>query len=181
MRVNEAKGYLKGVLKRRYHTHFTRRHGTFTRSCHRLTVQKVRCRVVWKYKTYRYSGTVDMWNDPSDPINTFISRTRIKRKRVHGSSHQPSRNVSHGGGCDPNYSGCLSPNASDYDCAGGSGDGPRYTGLVRVLGNDHYDLDRDGDGVACDDPSASSTRVTQRTEETTFAALERKLRRASAR
>ena len=39
---------------------------------------------------------------------------------------------------------------SDYDCSGGSGDGPYYTGLVRVLGNDHYDLDRDGDDIACD-------------------------------
>lgn len=56
-----------------------------------------------------------------------------------------------GGDCDPNYSGCLDPNASDYDCAGGSGDGPRYTEEVRVIGNDHYDLDRDGDGVACED------------------------------
>jgi hypothetical protein len=55
------------------------------------------------------------------------------------------------GSCDPNYSGCLDPNASDYDCAGGSGDGPRYTGEVQVIGNDHYDLDRDGDGVACED------------------------------
>src|SRR3954451_23070255 len=56
-----------------------------------------------------------------------------------------------GGACDPNYSGaCLKPNVSDYDCAGGSGDGPYYTGYVRVVGNDHYDLDRDGDGSACD-------------------------------
>jgi hypothetical protein len=52
--------------------------------------------------------------------------------------------------CDPNYSGCLDPNAYDYDCAGGSGDGPRYTGEVQVLGDDHFDLDRDGDGVGCD-------------------------------
>jgi hypothetical protein len=56
-----------------------------------------------------------------------------------------------GGGCDPNYAGaCLRPDASDYDCEGGSGDGPYYTGEVRVVGDDHYDLDRDGDGVACD-------------------------------
>ena len=55
-----------------------------------------------------------------------------------------------GGDCDPNYSGCLDPNAYDYDCAGGSGDGPKYTGTVRVLGDDHFDLDRDGDGIACD-------------------------------
>lgn len=57
-----------------------------------------------------------------------------------------------GGGCDANYAGaCLSPNSSDYDCAGGSGDGPDYTGYVEVIGDDHYDLDRDGDGIACED------------------------------
>jgi hypothetical protein len=39
----------------------------------------------------------------------------------------------------------LAP-ASDYDCAGGSGNGPKYTGPVRVTGSDPYDLDRDGDG-----------------------------------
>lgn len=57
-----------------------------------------------------------------------------------------------GGGrdCDSNYSGCLDPNASDYDCAGGSGDGPRYTARVEVLGNDHYGLDGEGDGVGCE-------------------------------
>lgn len=53
--------------------------------------------------------------------------------------------------CDSNYSGaCLDPNASDYDCAGGSGDGPEYTGPVQVVGSDPYDLDSDGDGYACE-------------------------------
>jgi len=52
--------------------------------------------------------------------------------------------------CDPSYSGCLKPDSPDYDCAGGSGDGPDYTGPVRVVGDDPYDLDRDGDGFACD-------------------------------
>jgi hypothetical protein len=52
--------------------------------------------------------------------------------------------------CDPNYSGCLDPNASDYDCAGGSGDGPLYTGTVEVIGYDHYGLDEDGDGIGCE-------------------------------
>lgn len=52
--------------------------------------------------------------------------------------------------CDPNYSGCV-PIASDVDCAGGSGNGPAYvSGPIRVIGNDIYDLDRDGDGTACD-------------------------------
>ncbi|TDV47774.1 hypothetical protein [Actinophytocola oryzae] len=52
--------------------------------------------------------------------------------------------------CDPNYSGCV-PIASDVDCAGGSGNGPAYAdGPVTVIGNDIYDLDRDGNGVACE-------------------------------
>ncbi|MFG1777727.1 G5 domain-containing protein [Micromonospora sp. NPDC049048] len=54
--------------------------------------------------------------------------------------------------CDPNYSGACVPIASDVDCAGGSGNGPAYVhGPVRVVGSDIYDLDRDGDGIGCDD------------------------------
>ena len=54
-------------------------------------------------------------------------------------------------GCDPNYSGACVPIASDVDCAGGSGNGPAYVqGPVTVVGSDIYDLDRDGDGIACD-------------------------------
>jgi hypothetical protein len=53
--------------------------------------------------------------------------------------------------CDPNYAGaCLNPYSSDYDCAGGSGNGPDYTGTVTVVGDDHYGLDADGDGTGCD-------------------------------
>lgn len=52
--------------------------------------------------------------------------------------------------CNPNYSGCLKKNAGDYDCSSGSGDGPNYTGAVRVLGYDEYGLDRDGDGWGCE-------------------------------
>ena len=53
--------------------------------------------------------------------------------------------------CDPNYEGaCLDPNASDYDCQGGSGDGPDYTGEVRVVGVDEFGLDSDGDGIGCE-------------------------------
>ncbi len=54
--------------------------------------------------------------------------------------------------CDRNYRGrCLRPNVRDYDCAGGSGDGPRYvSGPFSVVGYDRYGLDSDGDGVACE-------------------------------
>jgi endonuclease YncB( thermonuclease family) len=54
--------------------------------------------------------------------------------------------------CHPSYEGaCLDPNSSDYDCAGGEGNGPDYTGTVRVVGPDEYGLDADGDGVGCED------------------------------
>lgn len=52
--------------------------------------------------------------------------------------------------CHPSYSGCLDPHASDYDCAGGSGNGPKYTGKVQVLGPDVFGLDRDRDGWGCE-------------------------------
>lgn len=53
--------------------------------------------------------------------------------------------------CHPSYTGaCLDPNASDYDCIGGSGDGPFYTGKVFVVGPDVFGLDRDNDGVGCE-------------------------------
>lgn len=55
------------------------------------------------------------------------------------------------GDCNSNYADVCVPNASDVDCAGGSGNGPAYvSGPLRVVGNDVYDLDRDGDGIACD-------------------------------
>lgn len=52
--------------------------------------------------------------------------------------------------CASGYDPCLPP-ASDYDCAGGSGDGPAYAnGPIYVTGSDPYDLDSEGDGVACE-------------------------------
>jgi hypothetical protein len=60
--------------------------------------------------------------------------------------------ASESSGCDPNYSGGCVPIASDVDCAGGSGNGPAYVrGPVTVVGNDIYDLDRDNDGIGCED------------------------------
>jgi hypothetical protein len=56
------------------------------------------------------------------------------------------------GNCDPSYPGvCLDPNAVDYDCASGSGDGPKYVqGPIRVRPPDPFDLDREGDGWGCE-------------------------------
>jgi hypothetical protein len=52
--------------------------------------------------------------------------------------------------CTPGYSPCIPP-GPDVDCAGGSGDGPRYVeGPVRVTGSDPYGLDSDNDGIGCE-------------------------------
>jgi hypothetical protein len=54
--------------------------------------------------------------------------------------------------CDPSYPDvCLNPNAEDYDCAGGSGNGPLYVeGPISVRPPDPFDLDADDDGVGCE-------------------------------
>jgi hypothetical protein len=52
--------------------------------------------------------------------------------------------------CHPSYDPCLKPDSADYDCAGGEGDGPDYTGFVTVTGPDDYGLDSDGDGTGCE-------------------------------
>jgi hypothetical protein len=54
--------------------------------------------------------------------------------------------------CHPSYRPvCLRTDAGDYDCAGGSGNGPNYVaGPFEVVGYDEFDLDRDGDGIGCE-------------------------------
>jgi len=50
--------------------------------------------------------------------------------------------------CHSSYSNvCLAVGVGDYDCAGGSGNGPNYVqGPVYVVGYDEFDLDREGVG-----------------------------------
>jgi hypothetical protein len=55
--------------------------------------------------------------------------------------------------CHPSYPDvCLRPDASDYDCEGGSGNGPYYvSGPLRVLPPDPFELDgNDNDGWGCE-------------------------------
>jgi hypothetical protein len=58
----------------------------------------------------------------------------------------PARN------CDPAYPGrCLQDGIGDYDCAGGSGNGPNYVaGPLTVRSPDPFGLDSDHDGVGCE-------------------------------
>ena len=68
-----------------------------------------------------------------------------------GGSARHSPSAGRPANCDSNYKdACLDPGASDYDCEGGSGDGPKYVrGPIQVVGDDHYQLDANGDGIAC--------------------------------
>ncbi len=55
--------------------------------------------------------------------------------------------------CTPGYRPCIPLKASDVDCHGGSGNGPRYTKrnvVYRVTGSDRYRLDADRDGWGCE-------------------------------
>jgi hypothetical protein len=53
--------------------------------------------------------------------------------------------------CHPSYVGaCLTPGIGDYDCLGGSGNGPNYVGRVEVIGFDEFGLDADGNGIGCE-------------------------------
>jgi hypothetical protein len=83
-----------------------------------------------------------------EPTRAIVARVapRPKPKQVAAVPAPAASN------CHPSYEGaCLDPSAADYDCAGGSGNGPLYTGYVRVVGSDEFDLDRDGDGAGCED------------------------------
>jgi hypothetical protein len=74
----------------------------------------------------------------------LIAGTAVADISASGSAKKPKK-------CHPSYTGaCLDPYASDYDCIGGSGNGPKYTGLVRVVGPDVFRLDADHDGWGCE-------------------------------
>jgi len=64
----------------------------------------------------------------------------------------PTPRPASGGSCHPSYRGvCLKQGIGDYDCSSGTGNGPNYVrGPVDVVGPDEFDLDRDGDGVGCE-------------------------------
>jgi hypothetical protein len=64
-------------------------------------------------------------------------------------SEPPDGGGSGGNDCQ-GYDPCITPGA-DVDCAGGSGNGPRYVdGPVYVNGSDPYGLDSNYDGVGCE-------------------------------
>jgi hypothetical protein len=97
--------------------------------------------------TYRIKVTAVHYNHTT---TSAWQRITVKRKPPSGGGGGGGG----GGGCTPGYSPCLiDHNGADYDCAGGTGNGPYYTepGVVySVTGSDPYGLDGDNDGRGCE-------------------------------
>ena len=101
----------------------------------RLAARGLELRVRYR-RTARYvAGTVISQSRrigadvaPSAVITLVIAKALPPPPTTQPPATTPSRN------CDPAYPGvCLDPTAEDYDCAGGSGNGPRYVqGPVQV-------------------------------------------------
>jgi hypothetical protein len=107
--------------------------------------RKVRTKGVAGVKTLTYEVTYTGGQETGRKLlRQAVTKQPVTEVTAVGTKKAPTRQ------CDPNYTGCV-PIASDVDCAGGSGDGPAYVrGPVQVIGDDIYDLDRDGDGTACE-------------------------------
>ncbi len=105
-------------------------------------------------------------NDSGGKVRPGTYRTRVVAKTVFQTKNShwlrvrvhkgPTSSGGGGGGgsCTAGYSPCLvNYGGADYDCFGGSGNGPYYTapGVVyRVTGSDPYGLDADNDGHGCE-------------------------------
>jgi hypothetical protein len=79
MTVGLARGMLPVFLRRKYRRAFNKRRN-FVRKCSHLTTEKVRCRVRWNYRRWRYKGKVTMRLDPKDP-NIVLAAIDIRRRR----------------------------------------------------------------------------------------------------
>jgi flagellar hook assembly protein FlgD len=107
--------------------------------------------------TWQWNGT----NNAGALVSTGTYRVKVVSVYYGQKVVSPWRNVvlkkkasSGGGNCTPGYSPCLVYHGgADYDCYGGSGNGPYYTapGVVySVTGSDPYGLDANGNGLGCE-------------------------------
>lgn len=91
---------------------------------------------------------IGLWGPMPTPIPTPVPTAAPTVKPP----PPPPPSTSAPSNCHPSYSNvCLQMGIGDYDCQGGSGNGPNYVkGPVLVVGYDEFRLDSDGDGVGCE-------------------------------
>jgi hypothetical protein len=69
----------------------------------------------------------------------------------------------HGTAIRPIPTCALTPAVEHYDCAGGSRNGPEHVaGPIRVRPADPFDLDREGDGLGCEDGNSRNAAAINR-------------------
>ena|SRR5437899_497830 len=92
---------------------------------------------------------------PSQPFTTAPATTAPKsttpKPKATTKKPPPPKTTKPPANCDPSYpDACLHDGIGDYDCAGGSGNGPNYVqGPIRVLPPDPFGLDANHDGWGC--------------------------------
>jgi micrococcal nuclease len=100
----------------------------------------------------RQSG-IGLWGVPPTTAPTAVPTAHPTPKPTPRPTPRPTpKPTPKPSNCHPSYVGvCVKEGIGDYDCAGGSGNGPNYVkGPFDVVGYDEFDLDRDNDGVGCE-------------------------------
>jgi len=123
-----------------------------------LSGARLRWRLTVRRTTASAPGTViaqspagERSSNPDSVITLIVAQAPPAPKPTPSLKPEPTTEAPTAPACHPSYVGaCLDPDVSDYDCVGGSGNGPKYTGRVTVVGPDVFDLDRDGDGIGCE-------------------------------
>ena len=83
----------------------------------------------------------------------YLTMAGLVSLGLFGSAQAAPQDQDLGRRCTPGYQPCIRNVRSDVDCAGGGGNGPRFTrpGVVyRVHGSDRYALDGDNDHRGCE-------------------------------
>jgi PASTA domain len=89
---------------------------------------------------------------PATTVTLVVAKAKPAPPPPPPSTAPPPPETTPSQNCDPSYPDvCLDPAVEDYDCAGGTGNGPKYVeGPIRVRPPDPFDLDREGDGWGCE-------------------------------
>jgi hypothetical protein len=106
-----------------------------------------------KVTTYRvtYVDGVEVSREVVGEVVTVAPVNEVTSNGTRQPAPAPVPLVQPAAQCHSSYAGVCVPITSDVDCEGGGGNGPAYVrGPLQVVGADVYDLDRDGDGIACD-------------------------------